>query len=214
MKKKKPAVARALAKLKGEALKAKARKAARAEELLALIERKKLEILDAFYDIGLALKELAGLYGSLDYDSLKDCLEDRASVSYSTAKELLAIVDVTPRAIALQLGKEKSFELVKWTRSTPAVDTPASVYRANEEIDGVPVRDASAQHISRARKKLEASKAPKDAKHQAAERAARALQGWLRKNGAKSAKAVARRGQGGWVLAVELPVAEAEKLIG
>ena len=218
MARKKLPAARALAAIAAEARTAKARKAARAEELLALIERRKAQIADAFYDVGEALKELlrGKLYLALGHASFEDLLEKRRVLGYTRAKDLIRIVDRTPRHIALELGAEKSLELVRWTEATPAVDTPASVVRDNTVIDGVPAREISARGLAKARKRLVAerrrTRGSVGGNEQAAGRAARALQAWLRKHGARGATAAARRTAGGWLVAAEVAVADAERV--
>jgi hypothetical protein len=210
----------AVAKVKSDADKARVRKVARAEALLALIDRRKASIVESFYDVGEALRELLAskLYVVLGYTSFEKMLTERDVVGHATAKELITIVNRTPREIALLLGKAKAIELVRWTRETEAVDTVASVVRDNEAIDGVPAREISARGIARARRELVAAKRKAagqvDPVERSAARTARVLQAWLRRRGARGAVAAPRRGSDGWLVSVLIPVSAAEKLMG
>ena len=217
-KKKKRPRDRGLAALGAEARKARARQVERAEELLALIERRKAQIADAFYDVGEALRELLRdkLHVALGHASFEEMLVKRRVLAHTRAKQLIRIVDRMPRHLALELGPSKSLELVRWTEATPDVDTPASVIRKNTSIDGVPARNISARGLSDARTTLVAgqrrAKGEVDAKEEAAGRTARTLQAWLRKHGARAATATPRRTASGWRVAAELTVAEADEL--
>ena len=83
--------------------------AGRAEELVALIARRKENIVDAFYDIGLALMEIL----------------DR--------KLYLEL----PRSAALGMGQERAYALAALAAATPHADTAASIVTKGIRVRGV-----------------------------------------------------------------------------
>ncbi|HTJ81881.1 MAG TPA: hypothetical protein VL400_09145, partial [Polyangiaceae bacterium] len=94
-KKKVQAIAKVAAKEKAAAM---ARKRERLDELLALIERRKERIVEDFYDIGEALKELAEreLYRGRDYASFDAMLAAHDLMTPQQARKLIAVVTSVP----------------------------------------------------------------------------------------------------------------------
>ena len=145
-----------------------ATRAKRGEALIALIERRKARIVEDFYDIGEALKEIqdAKLYEALGHESFAALLAARELVSPTVAKKLLAIVDHVPRDQALRLGQEKSYALVSYAAATPEADIPAELAAVDAEIAGRPVSKASVRELRDAARAVRAKK-PKSAAQKA-----------------------------------------------
>jgi hypothetical protein len=106
-----------------------ARNKARLAELLALIRRRMMEVVEGFYDIGEALREIVDhkLYGALDHASLGALLKAEGLVSLRQAAKLIAVVRKVPREQALLLGQERAYALVAYTGATPEPDSPAQL---------------------------------------------------------------------------------------
>lgn len=143
---------------KANALKAKKK---RLKELLALIVRRKNEIVEAFYDIGEALREIHKdqLYEAESLPTIDAFLKKHALMSRSTAFKLMKVVASISRAEALELGQEKAFALVAYTEATPEHDSPSTIAANNEVVAGKRLKEAPTREIRAATKKLKATKA-------------------------------------------------------
>ena len=82
---------------------AAARHKARYDELVALMRRRMAEIVERFYDLGEALREMLETrrYTAGGHTSLRAFLAAEGLVSYAKANRLIAIVRKVPRARAL-----------------------------------------------------------------------------------------------------------------
>jgi hypothetical protein len=154
------------------------RNKSRAEALLALIARRKQRMVEDFYDVGEALKELLDqqLFAALGFASFEAMLAANDVMGLTQAKRLIALVASVPRDHALALGQEKAYELVAYTAATPELDTPAELAKADARIGGKPLSKASVRELRAAtqsvRAKQRAAK-PKSKAEREAERAAR-----------------------------------------
>lgn len=128
----------------------------RCEELLALITRKKNEIVEAFYDIGDALREILRkqLYQSLKFVSFDELLKERKVMSATRAYKLMKIVEKVPRDTALLLGQEKAFAMVLYTEATPEKDSVDELLKSNAVVGEVPVKKASVREVEKATKSV------------------------------------------------------------
>jgi hypothetical protein len=97
----------------------------RAKELLDLIARKKAQIVEGFYEIGLALREIKQkkLYASLGYASFAAMLAGHNVMGHSQAGKLVEIVSAMTRSQALVLGIEKAYAAARLADATPEADT-------------------------------------------------------------------------------------------
>lgn len=86
--------------------------AARAD--LSLVQKRRTEIAEAFYDIGQALSRLRRdpIPKLLGYRSFGRLCRDRLGISLATADKLILIAERVSRENALRWGKEKSAALV------------------------------------------------------------------------------------------------------
>jgi hypothetical protein len=130
---------------------------ARLAELSGLIQRKIVAIDEAFYDIGLALREVSQrrLFRAPDaatakaFTTFDAWLAAKGFMKRSVAYELIAIVDGTTRDDALRMGMTKAYALVQYARATPAPDSAGELL-AGGSIGGAPVAKASARAIEAA----------------------------------------------------------------
>ncbi|MGZ3456488.1 MAG: hypothetical protein ACXVEF_43185 [Polyangiales bacterium] len=184
----------------------------RAEELLALIERRKQRISEDFFDIGVALREIERkkLYVALGFASFAALLEARKVMSERTARKLIEIVEAVPRGTAIDLGSEKAYALARLVATTPDLDSVDTVLAKGVRVRGkkTAVGKLSANQIEAVARKVR----PK--KERAGEKEARALartvQASLRARGAPHATAEAIRRGSEWWITVSAPVGEAE----
>ncbi len=136
-------------KTKADAL---AHNTARLAELVALIRRRMASVVEGFYDIGEALREILDkkLYGVAGHSGLEGLLEAEGLMSYRQATKLIALVRKVPRAQALALGQEKAYALVSYTEATPEADSPAELVAADAKVGAKSVSKASVREIETA----------------------------------------------------------------
>jgi hypothetical protein len=176
---KKASRAAAATAIVAQARKVKARaasdKKARGEALLALIERRKQRIVEDFYDLGLALKELLDdeLYVALGHRTFAELLSARNVVSASSAKKLIAVVEHVSREQALRLGREKAYALVAYAAASPEADVPSQLAAIDAEIAGKKVSALSTRDIEEAARRARQAARKPSPEEKAAERAGR-----------------------------------------
>ena len=207
---------RSLAARKANALATTATKAtsaaqARAEALLKEIARRKERIAEDFYDIGVALAQIAKnkLHLALGHKSFDEMLKARNVLNPSTARSLIQLVGSMTRDEALAYGQEKAIALLGYARATPEIDTPKTLMAAGQLPDGKPVAKASVRDLKQAAKKVrtaEGKSKPASAEAKNAEIEAKAVARWLRERGAGKAEISASRRKEGYVIRVELKV--------
>jgi hypothetical protein len=128
----------------------------RARELVALVQEKIRAAAASFYDIGVALHELAlpALYGALGYRSFEALVRTELGFSIDKARELMSVARGLKRTTALTLGATRAAAVIELTKATPADDTPEQVARGKVVVPGhrAPVhpKDMSAAAIERA----------------------------------------------------------------
>lgn len=163
-----------------------ARNVARLSQLLSLIKRRMIAIVEGFYDIGEALCEIVdnSLYKVNGHPNLGAFLKAEGLFSIRQATKLIAVVRNVPREQALELGFERSYALVSYTDATPEADSPAQLLREDAKVDGKPVKQASVRDMTKAARGVR-DKAKATTKKSAAARekakADTALEGALRK---------------------------------
>ncbi len=152
-----------------------ARNTARLAELEALIRRRMTEVVEHFYDIGEALREITEhkLYAARGHRSFNAFLAAEGLMSARQAAKLIAVVRRVPREQALALGQEKAYALVAYTDATPDDDSPTSLLAEAAPIDGKPVAEASVGDIKSATRTVRAA-APRAPKSEAARARAKA----------------------------------------
>lgn len=195
---------------------ARARK--RAISLLALVAKRKETISSAFYEMGLALRELLDekLYASLGYSSFGAMLADRKVMSRSFAFRLIGVTRAFTAAEAKELSAKKAMSLVRLASATAAADTPRELAAKGVVVDGKKVAvgqlsggaiDAQARRVRKNR-----AAARDDPAREYANDAVDAAEEKLRDRGVR-AKLSLRSGRPGLVVVVELPYEDLGKLL-
>jgi hypothetical protein len=157
-----------------------ARNKARLADLLALVRRRVSEVVEGFYDIGEALREILDhkLYATAGHKSLEALLKAEGMMSFRQASKLIAVVREVPREKALAMGQERAYALVAYTNATPEDDSPARLLAANAPVSKASVREIkAATREARARTR---AKRPKTDAEREREKADVALQKALR----------------------------------
>jgi hypothetical protein len=190
----------------------------RAEALIALIVRRKGRIIEDFYDIGEALRELMRkkLYASVGYASFEALLTARKLLGRTQAYKLITLVERVPRETALALGMEKAYSLVSYTVATPEPDVAAQLVKDDAVIDGKPVSKLSAREIDAAASKVRARKdrARRTATEREQDRRERALIAGLRARLRALGVASAAVEVTGREVLIRIPRGAAERLAG
>lgn len=190
--------------------------ARRAEELLALITRRKARIAEDFYEIGTALREIKKkkLYAALGFRSFADLLAKRDVISARSADKLIEIVEAMPRAPALAVGSERAYALARLAAVTPELDSAELILAEGVKVKGRArkVDKLSTRQLEETIRAVRPRRADPEAA--AAKRTAVDVRRRLRDRGAAKATAEPARGAGGWWIVVRLPVDEVPILVG
>jgi len=186
----------------------------RGEELIADIAERRERIEEDFYEIGVNLQQLSQkrMYSALGYDNFDALLKARKMVTRIQAYKMVTVVEAYPKAVALRLGVEKGYLLVRYTAATPAADVARHLVQANAVIDGKRINGMTLADIRNATKRVTAAPRPTDAETRHARGIARTLQAKMRRRGAPSAVVRAERSGAKWKLRVELDLDEGEVL--
>ncbi len=144
-----------IAKTKSDAVKKK-----RLAELVALIKRRKDDIVESFYDIGEALREIVKhkLFVVSGHGSFEGFLKANALMSRTQAFKLIKVVESVPRTRAMKLGQERAFALVAYSDATPEKDSAESLVVGKKKIAGKAVSEAPVREIRKATSKLNEAK--------------------------------------------------------
>ena len=187
--KKRTSVARTLKKRAANASSASAR---RVEDLVDLVRRRLTHIAEDFYDMGVALRELAipKLYTAVGCASFEDLLTKFSLGSHTQAYRAMAVVKAFPnRDEAITLGFEKCAAILSYASATKKPDVAREITAAGK-LAGKPLAALSAREIdketSRVRK-IQRAKGPPTEREVRAARAARELKAWLGKHHARVA---------------------------
>ena len=140
-----------------------ARNTARLAELVALIRRRMTDVVESFYDMGEALREVVEhkLYAAAGHASFKAFLAAERLLSARQAAKLIAVVRKVPREQALALGQERAYALVAYTNATPEDDSPEGLLSKNAVIGSKTLQDASLRDIEAATKATRAKEKAK-----------------------------------------------------
>lgn len=143
--------------------------------------------------------------------SWEDFLEREGLVSKSLAHELISVVRVFPRDVALEVGIQRCHAVVLLARATPEDDTPNELLDAHPELRDLAVREIE-ERARRVRDGIgTASGAPSDTSALIRELATE-LQAVLRNRGADGAKVRPKSRAGDWWLVIELLASDAATL--
>lgn len=194
---------------------------ARANELLAFIDRRKREITRAFYELGSALRELheKKLWASLGYPSFDAMLEDREVMSGFQARKLVEVVKSFDRDVATRLGAEKAYALARYVDRTKESDDPAEYVLEGFPVGGrrKAIDDVTVREILRA---TQLAVLKQKGGHSESERARRDAEAVARHVRARLAERTDRGSEvglvfrkGAWRLRVEVPVEMADRAL-
>jgi len=188
-------------------------------ELLSLIARKKIEIADALYDVGDALRELEKkrLYVALGHQSFDDMLEKRSIMSRSQAFKLLAIRDSkVTREQAIALGQDKTYALCRYAKATAGPDSVPLLLERGISVEGKlrSVDKLTVAQITRAAQKTRTARnnARRDPARHAAEALAEQTRRDLSRRGFRGIDIRAYRTGGVWRARFDLPIADLERI--
>ena len=187
----------------------------RALELVDLVRRRMARISEHFYDIGVALRELATprLYvsvGCATFDELLRKYGLRRSQSY----QAMAVVKAFPsRDEAIALGFAKAAAVLHYASATRKPDLPQLITQSGK-LAGKKLADMSAHDIDAetARiRKIQRAKGPPTEREARAARAARELQQWMRKHAGRPARVEAHEDHREAWIDVRFSLAEVER---
>ena len=185
-----------------------------AERLVQSVIARKVRVAEQFYAMGVELRELSRpeCFRALGFGSFVELIEGRKVVSRMTALRLMSVAGAFPRELAVELGLEKAYALVRYAEATPALDVARVLAERNVVVAGKGVRQATVREIEAETKRIRTGGKVRDAKHPAAREAraaAREIQKAIRKLGSGKAKARAVWERGEWGVRVEMTAAEA-----
>ena len=189
----------------------------RLASLLEMIERRKARIVEDFYDIGVALKEIVDkkLYLQAGYASFGDLIDARKIMGKTQAFKLVSIARAVPREKAIEVGSERAYELVRLTEETPEPDTVEDVLvtgvRGPKDRKTVDVSKLSSREIAQKRREIAKAKEKPSDEQLEAKRTARAAQAAMRKAGMKASVDARKEGKA-WVAVVTVPLAHLDAL--
>lgn len=190
----------------------------RAEGLVVEVQKRRQRIADDYYELGVALRKLSHprMYRALGYASFEELLDGRRLGSRMQALKLTEVAGAFTKAQALALGVEKAYALVRYVEATPAADVARELAARNARIGDVRISAMSVSELraatKRARSRGQADLDPAAARR--ARREATRVQRALRARGLKAAKVRASAHGTRWVLQVEVPVEDADELLG
>lgn len=207
----------ALAKRAEAAASAKlTRLVAEAKRDIALIQRRRSEIAEAFFDIGEALVRLKRreVILAMGCRTFVELCQRHIGLSGAQADRLVDIVQNMSREDAIRLGPTKAASVVALARATPADDTPADLVAHGVRVRGkkMDVTKASARAVASAVAEVRPKRTSKRGRSVSeAERArGEALADALHALGAHHARVLVKSGApgAGARIAIECDVAE------
>lgn len=153
---------------------------ARLDALLGIIQQRMVDVVADFWDIGQALGEILDdkLYVADRHRTFEAFLRANGLPSRAQVAKLIAVARSTPRKQALNLGAEKAYALLAFTRATPEADSPAELVDAGRRFAGKTADQASLREIeasTRAQRERSAAAKPKTAAQREREREEAAL---------------------------------------
>ncbi len=190
----------------------------RAHDLLALIRRRLTSIAEEFYDVGDALRDLSRplMFGALGYATFEELLTREKLMGRSAAYELIRISEHFTREQALVLGQEKAHAIIQYAAATKQDDSAQELVKGGK-IEGKPIELLAARDLETlARKRRKVANKPvgdKTEEQSRADKIAKGLQAWLRRQGARDATVVAVRDRNLWWIDCRMAVEQAGKLI-
>ena len=186
-------------------------------ELLALVQRRQTEIVEAFYDIGDALEEITRkeLYRTDGCASFDAWLKKHKLMSDVQARKFITISLGMSRENALTAGPERAYELVRLAAEDPEINSADALTRADAKIAGKLVREMSVDDLAAHRRgvrKKTGEQPAENPKRRAQDLVASELQQRLRKAGATGATARAIHTAKHWVVEIIVRASDAARV--
>lgn len=145
------------------------------------------------------------------YESWEQFLEREELASRSFADELINVVRIFPREVALETGMSRCYAIIMLARATPEEDTPNELLDAHPELRDLSVREIE-ERARRVREGIgDAGDVPTPASDLVRNLAVE-LQALLRNRGADGAKVKPKARAGDWWLVIELLASDASAL--
>lgn len=212
---KKTTRARVVKKVRAEAVDASSAASKRALELVELVRRRMARISEDFYDMGVALRELATprLYTAVGCRTFDDLLR-KYTLGRSQAYEAMAVVKAFPsREEAIALGLTKASAILHYASATRKHDLPQLITQsgrlAGKKLSAMSARDIDAE-TARVRK-IQRAKGPPTEREVRASRAARELSRWMRSRGGRPARVEAHEDHRDAWIDVRISLGEVER---
>ncbi len=107
----------------------KARVTALAHDDIALIRLKKMEIAEAFFEVGRALARLRkkGVAETLGYRGFTELVKSELDFSVEFAEQLIDVATIVPRAHAVRWGQTKSIAVAEIAKAAGGTTAPIQV---------------------------------------------------------------------------------------
>jgi hypothetical protein len=181
-------------------------------EHVSLIERRLVQIKEAFFDIGTALKQIrdeelfkAAESAAADFDAF---VTTSAWFSRSYAYQLIDIATVYQREQALELKTmSMGIELMQYAKRKHGRREEAQRLAAAGEIEGKKLAELTAEDVARMGRKKSKKKKDESPEATAARKEARLFDEWLSDRGLPGAVARAGKNEDGeWIVEVAIPV--------
>lgn len=197
---------------------ASAAAARRAQSLLATIGRRLERIVEDFYEVGTALRELqrARGYLALGHPSFRAMIDATGLMSATPAFKLMAVADAMSRDQALALGPERAYAVARLVAATDEPDSVPLLFERGVPLDPydddgerVPLTEMPLAAIESLTKSVLATRGRPNADEEAVS-AGRGAQAALRGVGVGRATVSCAESAGEWWATVRLPLAELE----
>ena len=137
-------------------------------------------------------------------------------MSRSQASKLIAIARAVRRADAIEVGSEKAYELIRFTKQTPEPDSVGDLIIAGvsgtKDKTPVDVKKLSSREVSTKRRELSKAATKRSPEEMATSHAVREAQATLRKAGYR-VSVVARREGKAWSAVVKLGLSELDAIV-
>ena len=199
--------------------------AKRARVLISLVKRRLGRIVEDFYEIGQALRELYRneLWKEMGYASFREMIEATGIKGTSQAFKLIAVVEQMSREQAIDLGAERAYALTRLVEATPEPDSVPLLLesgvivskRGAKKPKKVPATELTVAELTQmTRDQPGKPKRKENAEERAARSRGRKAQATVRKRGASQAKIELSHVKGKWWARVDLPLDQLVALIG
>lgn len=189
-----------------------------AEWLVQSVVQRRRRVAEQFYGMGVELRKLSEprMYQALGFASFGELLEGRKIINRMTALRLISVVEAFPERLAIELGLEKAYALVRYAEATPAPDIARVLAERNVVVGAKRVSDVTVREIVAETKRIRGGGVARDSRDPAAREArgaARALQAALRKVGGKGVVARGAWEDGTWKVRIEMSAEEARAVL-